>query len=47
MFARAWRIARFVSSDSLRQSAAEWLELKERVCDAQQQGGGVSKIELF
>jgi hypothetical protein len=40
-------IARVVSSDSLRQSAVEWLELKERVRDAQHQGGGASKVELF
>jgi hypothetical protein len=40
-------IARFISSDTLHQSAAEWLELKECVRQAQHQGGGASKVELF
>jgi hypothetical protein len=40
-------LAKFMSSDSAPKSAAEWLELKERVREAQHRGSASSKVELF
>lgn len=40
-------VAKCLSSDGAPKSAAEWSELKQRVREAQHQGGGAAKVELF